>query len=411
VSPGKKCGIIGKQNAKPEMEETRNLSVRAGIYMGWVGRENLGDEAMYSFCRERFSSLRWFSFDRLLYQPNIPKFISRGTRDFHHLFRALKEELFHRSRLHDIAVKCHYKLTSRLGGEVGLLGGGTLINQSAEVLESYVAVRKRTRSLVPVFGAGVASPDFWSTRSDWEDRRKEWVAVLNELPIVGVRGPLSKNLLDDAGAQNVVVCGDPAVGYHAEYARKPLILHPDRPLRVAINTGECNGNLWGNSADVQESLIGLVRWLKAAGHQVWLIPVWPEDMTPCIDLARNTGLDQSAVSPALSSHTRFLKAIETVDIVVALKLHAAILSAAANIPSVILGYQPKSLDYAASMGLEQFTIRTDELTASKLIELVSLLIEQLPSKKKELCRGMCKLSNLFEEYCRKIEPMLLGKVA
>jgi polysaccharide pyruvyl transferase WcaK-like protein len=134
-------------------------------------------------------------------------------------------------------------------------------------------------------------------------------------------------------------------------------------------------------------------------------------MSPCVDLARRTGLEQSAVSPALTSHARFLKEIETADIVVALKLHAAILSAAANIPLVLLGYEPKSLDFAASLGWEQFTICTNELTASKLIELVSLLIEQFPSKKKELCAGMCKLSNMFEEYCRKIEPILLGKVA
>jgi hypothetical protein len=341
----------------------------------------------------------------------MPQFIRRGTHDFHHLFRVLKEELFHQRRLRDVVVTSLYQLASSFGGEVGLLGGGTIINQSANVLESYVTVRNRTKSLVPVLGAGVASPDFWSTKSDWKDRRKEWVAVLDELPIVGVRGPLSKTLLEDAGARNIVVCGDPAVAYHSEYARKPLIVHADRPLRVAINTGDCFGNLWGSPCDVQESLIGLVRWLKAAGHQIRLIPVWPEDMSPCVDLARRTGLEQSGVGPALSSHTRFLKTIETVDIVVALKLHAAILSAVANIPCVLLAYQPKALDFAASLGWGQFAIRTNELSASKLIELVSLLIEQLPSKKKDICAGMCKLSIQFEEYCQKIEPLLLGKAA
>src|SRR5882762_4023829 len=172
--------------------------MRAGIYMGWVGNENLGDEAIYSFCRERYSSLRWSSLDQLIYQPSIPKFIRRGAHDFRYLFRVLKEELFHPTRLRDVAVTSLYQLASSLGGEVGLLGGGTVINQSGYVLESYVTVRNRTQSLVPVLGAGVASPDFWSAKSDWKDRRKEWVAVLSELPIVGVRGPLSKNLLDDA---------------------------------------------------------------------------------------------------------------------------------------------------------------------------------------------------------------------
>jgi polysaccharide pyruvyl transferase WcaK-like protein len=162
-------------------------------------------------------------------------------------------------------------------------------------------------------------------------------------------------------------------------------------------------------SDVQDSLIGLARSLKMAGHQIQVIPVWPEDISPCVDLAKKAGLERCAVSPALTSHTRFLKAIEHVDIVVALKLHAGILSAAANVPFVLLAYQPKALDFAASLKWEQFTIRTDELTSSKLIEIVSLLIDELPTKKRELCTGMCRLVHLFEEYCRKIEPMLLGK--
>ena len=385
--------------------------MRAAVYMGWVGYENLGDEAIYSLCKKRFSSLRWSSLDQLNYQPNIPLLIRRGAHDIPHLFSVLKEELSHQTRLRNLAVNSAHRLASSLYGEVGLLGGGTIINQSSYLLESYVTVRNRTRSLVPVLGAGVASPDFWSTKSDWKDSRKEWVTVLDELPIVGVRGPLSKNLLDDVGARNVIVCGDPAVAYHLEYASKPLHAQGNRPLRAAINTGDCSGNLWGRMDDVQESLTKLVLWLEASGHQIEFIPVWPKDVGPCVDVARKAGLERSVVGPVLSSHTAFLSKIETFDIVVALKLHAAILSAVANIPFVLLGYQPKSLDFAASLGWEQFTIRTDQLTTSKLIELVSHLIEQLPTKKRELCTSMCKLSNLFEEYCRRIEPMLLGKVA
>ena len=56
--------------------------MRAGIYLGWVGNENLGDEAIFNYCRERFSSLRWSSFEQLLYAPNIPQFVARRGRSF-----------------------------------------------------------------------------------------------------------------------------------------------------------------------------------------------------------------------------------------------------------------------------------------------------------------------------------------
>ena len=328
-----------------------------------------------------------------------------------HLFRVLKDELFHQTRLRNVATNGFHHLTSSLGGCVGLLGGGTIINQGDDLFDSYVTVRRRTKSLVPVFGAGVGSPEFWSAKSGWKDRRKDWVAVLDELPIVGVRGPLSKNLLDDAGSRNVVVCGDPVVAYHSEYAKKLSIVHADRPLRVAINAGDCSGNLWGTMAGLQEVFTKLVDWLRARGHHSELIPVWPNDVGPCVEVARRAGLDESAISPVLSSHIAFLRTIETFDIVVALKLHAAILSAVANVPCILLAYQPKTLDFAASLQCEQLTVRTDEVTASKLIDLLSFLIERLPAQKMELCAAMCKLAHSFEKYCRDIEPMLLGSAA
>jgi hypothetical protein len=382
--------------------------MRGGIYMGWVGFDNLGDEAIYSVCKQRFSGLRWSSFERLEYKPHVAQFIRRGTRDGNHLLRVLKDELLHQTRLRNVTTNGIHHLTSGLGGLVGLLGGGTVINQGDDLFDSYVTVRHRTKSLVPVFGAGVGSPDFWSTKSGWKDRRKDWVAVLNELPTVGVRGPLSKALLDDAGSRNVVVCGDPVVAYHSEYAKKLTISQADRPLRVAINAGDCSGNLWGNMDDLQEAFTKLVLWLEAQGHHVELIPVWPNDMGSCVDVARRAGLNKSVISPVLSSHDAYLRKIETVDVVVALKLHAAILSAVANVPCILLAYQPKTLDFAASLQWEQFTVRTDEVTAPRLIDLVSVLIERLPIKRAELCAGMCKLSRSFEQYCRDIEPMLLG---
>jgi hypothetical protein len=384
--------------------------MRAGIYLGWVGNENLGDEAIFSLCKERFPGIRWSSFDRLEYEPKVAQFLRRGARDRRHLLHVLKEELLHQTRLRNVAANGLHYLASRLQGRVGLMGGGTIINQGDVYLDSYATIRSQTKSLVPVFGAGVGSPDFWSAKAGWKDHRKEWVTILAELPIVGVRGPLSKALLDDAGSRNVVVCGDPAVAYHSEYAKKLSVIRQDRPLRVAINAGDCSGNLWGSLEVVQQALSELAVWLKSEGHHIELIPVWPDDVGACVDVAKRSGLDQSAVNPALNSHTAFLKKIEAFDVVVALKLHAAILSAVANVPSVLLAYQPKALDFAASLNSGQATIRTDELEASKLIESVSVLIEELPMKKKQLCVGMCELAHTFEEYCDKIEPLLQGSM-
>ena len=386
---------------------------RAGIYLGWVGQNNLGDEAMYQLCKMRFSSVRWSSFYEVRYKPDLVQALTLGVRNSPRLFHSMVEELQQQRRLRALVAKGAHRLSAHLKGEVGLLGGGTLINQAEWNLQSYIEVRNQTRSLVPVFGAGVAAPEFWSTKADWKDRRKDWVAVLAELPVVGVRGPHSAALLKDAGATNVVVCGDPAIAYSAGYQNQQPSYDPtDRPLRIAINTGDCSGNLWGSPEDIQLSLLGLTRWLlKNGNRRIEFIPVWDKDVSHCIDIARRAGMAEASVSPVLNSHASFLRKVQNFDLVVALKLHAAVLSAAANVPFILLEYQPKCLDFAASIDWEQFTIPTSQLNPAKLIERVASLIEQLPSAKRQLHANVRKLSQCFDQYCQTIEPVLMGKNA
>lgn len=179
-------------------------------------------------------------------------------------------------------------------------------------------------------------------------------------------------------------------------------------LRIGLNASDCHGQLWGNLEQTQASLAGLVRWLNAAKHRVTFIPVDPGDVAACIDVARRTGMTEPSIGTVYSTAQAFLKKVETLDLLVAVKLHAAILSAAANVPFVLLQYQPKCLDFALSLKWEEFAPRTDMLTDTVLIDRVSLLIDQLAFKKQELCDGMCTLMHRFDDYCRKIEP-LLGK--
>jgi hypothetical protein len=386
-------------------------TTRAGIYAGWIGFENLGDEAMYGICRQRFPSVSWSTSYQLSYRPDGAQWLRRGATDARQLVRAFATELRHLPRLRKLAAQGTHGLVKLLGGEVGILGGGTLINRAPWNLATYLDLRKRTRSLVPIFGPGVASPEFWSTHPEWKDTRKEWVSALAELPIAGVRGPNSLAFLREAGAENVVVSGDPAIAFHARYRNPPPWVRPDRPLRVGINTGDCSGNLWGRPDNIQHALVALAGWLREQKHQVELLPVWSKDLDPCRQVARIAGLPESTVSAPLTTHDKFLEKVETFDLLVAVKLHAAVLASAANVPSIVLEYQPKCLDFAASIGWERFTIRTSQLTSDQLIERTALLVEQLAPARQELARSVGRLERQFDEYCRRIEPLILGKGA
>jgi len=336
------------------------------------------------------------------------QFIRRSSRDFKRVARVIADEIASQRRLRSLGANVRQSVAAVFGRQVAVCGGDIYLNRNVAALESYRKVRKQTGSPVPVFGTGVLHPDFWAGRENgWVDKRREWVDLLGELPVVGVRGPLSKAYLEEVGARNVVVCGDPAVSYHSRYSNRELGTRRDGPLRIGINAGFYPG-AWGNVEKVQDSLVALAQWLQNEGHQTEIVPAWGRDYDRCVTVANAAGLGQSAVVPVCSSPDDFLTKMEEFDLFVALNMHSGVLAAAANVPFVSLEYHPKCRDFAATLNWEDYLIRTDQITAEVLIDRVSVLVAQLTSARKELCRGMCELAGIFENYCKDIEPLLRG---
>lgn len=149
---------------------------RAGVYIGWVGYLNLGDEVLYDLCQARYPSIFWSLFDTVNYTARPSQFLHRSTRDFHHFVAQLREEMATRRRLRSNARKALHKLVFRMGSEVGMCGGGTFINRNQGALRAYTQLRRRIGRPVPTFGTGVAFSDFWKgpRRVGWTEERSGW---------------------------------------------------------------------------------------------------------------------------------------------------------------------------------------------------------------------------------------------
>lgn len=380
------------------------MKSRSGIYIGWVGKDNLGDEAMWQVCQSTFSQLQWILWDELRYEFSASRYLGHVRRDQHYILNALVKELRTRNKLRMFAHKLAHSWKTHGAHEIGLLGGGTLINRDDPWLADYKTISRRTRRPVCVFGSGVANPELWTSEPGWVDKRKEWVSLLSDLPVIGVRGPLSKALLEDAGAKGVVVSGDPAVALHVPLARDGQLEANSHPVRLGMNCG-CHWRMWGKASSVFEVQSQVVRDLKEKGFDVELFAVIPADVECCELVARQAGMDSSKVK-ICTSPADFFRMVGTYQLVVALKLHAGILAAAANVPFLMLEYQPKCLDFVMSLGWECFTIRTSHLTRDILSDMIFQMAGNLPELRIELCRAMCALASQFQAYCREIEPIL-----
>ncbi len=373
----------------------------SGIYLGWVGYENLGDEAMWHACRERFPAIAWSTMSDIADPLGLD--VTRRARDVAWIARILREEWRDPVRLRMLTRKCTHRIVSALTREVGILGGGTLINRNQDVLQAYLDLRNKLNRPIPTFGTGVANREYWSqAESSWVDRRKEWVHALRELPVVGVRGPDSKAALEEAGLSNVVVCGDPAVLLH-----EPLreLTGPKESLTIAVNFGEPAGGMLGQMESLE---VQLSTFVKAVGgkHRVKMLPVWSEDIAACTRLALRSGLSESSVTRPCTTHGAFHEEMREVDLVIAFKMHAGILAAVYNVPFVLIEYQPKCRDFLASAGLEHLGMRPDQFDPDFLLHQVDEVVSRAPVIRQDICGSMCRLAHDFEAYCRVISPLL-----
>ncbi|MCR4337154.1 MAG: polysaccharide pyruvyl transferase family protein [Candidatus Omnitrophica bacterium] len=299
-------------------------------YIGWVGYDNLGDEAML------------LAFQKLFSPAHILPY--KYTR---------KMEIFEQFSRRD----CYDAVT---------LGGGTLINGGKGYLLNFEEAQKRE---VPTFtfGTGVCDPAFWSSIGQPRNTLPQWIDHLEKCHFVGVRGPLSQDILQEHGFQKSQIIGDPALSLAQE---KKSSQHNQKHL--GMNIGISHGNVWGKEDEILEKVVTLASILLEKNWEITFLPVWNEDL-PYIQEACKRLHGKPRIFEKYLSIPDVMKFLQTCHLFVGEKLHSVILAMASYVPSIMLEYRPKCRDFMASMDLEKFNVRADQIDPKHVMSLIEEL--------------------------------------
>lgn len=305
----------------------RTRPPRLGYVGGWLGHQNLGDEAMFAASRRLFPCC-----GVIPYASSLP-------------MRTLQL-----SRWAQLCV-------------AGVLGGGTLIGGNvsgfATVLNAF--------PITFVFGTGVANPGFWSGRNpSFRNNLKAWKPVLERCGYIGVRGPTSAEILAEMGLANVEVIGDPALVFADDFPN-------DRVERTSpslgLNVGQSLGEVWGSEDAICKQFVQLAKRAKHHGWGVRWFVVWRRDLETTLRVAEASDT-LNAVYQVYNDPIRFLDLVRPLTAFVGMKLHATVLATCAYVPSIMIEYRPKCRDYMKSINQEDVTVRSDALDADTVWETV-----------------------------------------
>jgi polysaccharide pyruvyl transferase WcaK-like protein len=367
---------FGNRNAKAfeHLLDYFRIQPIAG-YIGWLGYKNFGDEVIYEAFNKLFPQLKILLYTDYKRVDSIELILYR---------KFIKRQNFY---------------------NFVFLGGGTLINRQLYLDWFQHALERGHQGIV--FGTGVCDPSFWSEQRpdiNYTQMMADWVAVLQKVTYVSVRGPKSARILESHGISQPKVIGDPALS-----ACTPRSPNSPKNRRLAINLGS-HGFIWGSQEKINEVIAKLAKYFLRNGWQVEFIPMHPIDFQIGLDMIQRFDLHEVSIWKDFQNIDETINRIKTYDILVGQRLHSVVIACGCGVPAIALEYQPKCSDFMESIEMQKFSVKTDDLELDKLLSLMNDIDKNYTEHCEQLI-SKCKYYQVLQreaaqEITTLIQPLL-----
>ena len=305
---------------------------RPGIgYIGWLGHNNLGDDAMFEAANDLLPGRSLEIFTGARREALLASGGLSGKRVFKHIF----------------------------------LGGGTLIN------EGYLPIVKRAIDLgvtISALGTGVGSSGF---ADNSKSLHPEWRDTLMRFERIGVRGPRSLETLRAVGVEKVEIVGDLALAMTTD---DPIFDPKADGFLINFAAPKATDSYFPTKQVISEFVDAMMR-LKKIGLRPIPVALSLDDLDPI-----RTVLDLSGVAEFIhrpKTAKAFFALASRARLSLGVRLHSAVLSTCVGIPSLSVAYRGKARDFAATVGLDEWIVDPDDGNLAERAEILVDVAQQV----------------------------------
>jgi polysaccharide pyruvyl transferase WcaK-like protein len=335
------------------------------LYSGWVGYGNLGDELLFSAHEKLFAE--------------------------HNLIP------YHRMSLLNILIRLNRKNVKGC-----FLGGGTLINLPGAWLKDT----KRMLAMdVPVFALGTGV-NFKLTEDNERpvvnDSIRSWIGPLEQFRYLGVRGPLSAEVLDARLEKSTEVVGDTALSLAPDMYAVP---EKDNMIGICVGYGKDISPVF--DADTYRAIFStFIKEHISQGFEVTLLPVVRNDEAFNQELLEDVNDIRCSVINFRGEQEEYFSGVAACTLFIGQKLHSTVTATMLRVPSVMISYHAKCVDYMYSIGMEDQIIFMKDLSVRTLTEKSRHTLEHGDELRPRLDAAIVGYSTIQKERARQIKSSL-----
>ena len=270
-----------------------------------------------------------------------------------------------------------------------ILGGGTLIGPS---WLSRVETAESLGCAIWTLGTGVGSCGYHDPKQVSLDG---WLPLLKRMAGIGLRGPRSLETLHVLGIANARVVGDLA----CEMACTDTWPTGQIPA-VMVNIAAA-ADMSVDSLPTMQAVAAHLKALVEIGVRVVAVAMAPDDVAPTSALLRVAGLANADIRVP-STFEEFASLVGPCRYGIAVRLHASILAGCIGVPTLMLGYREKCLDFMESVGRARFHVPLEEGTAAEVVAALQSLEAAVGSSRAELLASIKRHQASLRSYASSI---------